>query len=367
MCGNNLPGRQNYAIITKNICSFSTVKFVWLVTDIRVLRVMETSMKGLSRLQKTHAGRKVWSASATRHAFFHYYLCHLYGEGMEFIMSKTIRETMQVQNSELYYEVYGEGIPFLIIHGWGVDHRLMSGRMEPVFNQSGLKFQRIYIDLPGMGRSRAGGSVKNSDDMLKVLLAFVDMMLPNYPFVLAGESYGGYLARAMIQSRGEQILGLMLLCPAVYPGYRKGNVVPHTVLVRDEAFLNTLSEQDRIGFEFMQVVQTQKVWERYKADIYDAVNANSENYFLHHVLNAAFTYDIDKLQQPFSKPSLILVGRQDTEVGYSDQFKLLKNYPRASYAVLDKAGHNLQLEQEELFGSLMREWLVRVQAEAGNS
>lgn len=281
-------------------------------------------------------------------------------------MNKTIKETVQVLDSEVYYEAYGEGTPFLIIHGWGVDHNLMSGRMEPVFNQSGLQFQRIYIDLPGMGRSKAGASVKNSDDMLKVLLVFVDKLLPNQPFALAGESYGGYLARALVQARGEQILGLMLLCPAVYPGYRKGNVVPHTVLERDEAFLSILSEEDRTGFEFMQVVQTQKVWERYKSDIYDAVKANSENYFLHHVLDGAFTYDIDKLQQPFNKPSLILVGRQDTEVGYSDQFKLLKNYPRASFAALDKAGHNLQIEQEELFASLMHEWLERVQAEAGN-
>ncbi|MFC4336360.1 alpha/beta fold hydrolase [Salininema proteolyticum] len=31
-----------------------------------------------------------------------------------------------------------------------------------------------------------------------------------------------------------------------------------------------------------------------------------------------------------------------------------------TFAVLDMAGHNAQIEQPELFGALMREWLGRV-------
>ena len=61
----------------------------------------------------------------------------------------------------------------------------------------------------------------------------------------------------------------------------------------------------------------------------------------------------------FDRPSLILTGRQDDSTGYLEQFALLPHYPRATYAVLDVAGHNLQLEQPELFGALVREWLQR--------
>jgi pimeloyl-ACP methyl ester carboxylesterase len=49
-------------------------------------------------------------------------------------------------------------------------------------------------------------------------------------------------------------------------------------------------------------------------------------------------------------------------VGYLDQFDLLPHYPRATYAVLDTAGHNLQIEQPQLFNALMGEWLDRVAA-----
>lgn len=64
--------------------------------------------------------------------------------------------------------------------------------------------------------------------------------------------------------------------------------------------------------------------------------------------------------EPFTRPTLILTGRQDSSVGYLDQFVPLPHYPRASFAVLDTAGHNLQFEQPELFEALMGDWLDRV-------
>ena len=66
------------------------------------------------------------------------------------------------------------------------------------------------------------------------------------------------------------------------------------------------------------------------------------------------------MNEKFNKPTLILLGRQDSSVGYKDAWSILDNYPRATFAVLDKAGHNLQIEQVEVFNSLVNEWLVRI-------
>ena len=63
----------------------------------------------------------------------------------------------------------------------------------------------------------------------------------------------------------------------------------------------------------------------------------------------------------FSKPSLFITGRQDNAVGYYDLYNLLEDYPRATFAILDTAGHNLQIEQEEVFNSLFLNWLERVE------
>lgn len=64
-----------------------------------------------------------------------------------------------------------------------------------------------------MGASPAPASIASSDDVLAALLDFVDDEIGAEPFLLVGESYGGYLARAVIRDRPDQVLGLALICP----------------------------------------------------------------------------------------------------------------------------------------------------------
>ncbi len=55
-----------------------------------------------------------------------------------------------------------------------------------------------------------------------------------------------------------------------------------------------------------------------------------------------------------------MTGRQDSTVGYARAWELLERYPRATFAVLDGAGHALPHEQPELLRALVTEWLDRV-------
>ena len=72
---------------------------------------------------------------------------------------------------QLYYEIIGNGIPIIMLHGYSCDNKLMQGAFEPIFKEIGEnKFQRIYLDLPGMGITKTTGKIKNADDMLGVLL-----------------------------------------------------------------------------------------------------------------------------------------------------------------------------------------------------
>ena len=59
----------------------------------------------------------------------------------------------------------------------------------------------------------------------------------------------------------------------------------------------------------------------------------------------------------------MVMGRQDSVVGYRGQWQMIENYTRASFVILDKAGHNLQIEQDILFNALVKEWLGRILAE----
>ncbi len=215
---------------------------------------------------------------------------------------------------------------------------------------------RIYVDLPGMGRSGAGEDIRNSDDVLRVLFALLDEIIPGQAFLLAGESYGGLLARGMLKERPHQVKGLLLICPAMVPGWRRGTVEPLRVVKRDEPLLGELTEEERRSFCYMNVRLTRSVWERYQTDIYDAIR-HQNRHFLDEVLDGSFTYDVDALSAPFEAPALVVTGRLDTEVGYTDQLELLKLYPNCTYIAIAGGGHNAQIEQPEIFASVVSGWI----------
>ncbi len=76
-------------------------------------------------------------------------------------------------------------------------------------------YQRIYIDLPGMGKSNAPDWINSSDHMLELLIACIEKIIPAKNFLLVGESYGGYLARGILTKLFERVNGLLLVCPVV--------------------------------------------------------------------------------------------------------------------------------------------------------
>ena len=47
-------------------------------------------------------------------------------------------------------------------------------------------------------------------------------------------------------------------------------------------------------------------------------------------------------------------------VGKHTHSRILRYFPHASFVVLDKAGHNLKIEQPELFNALVMEWLEQI-------
>jgi pimeloyl-ACP methyl ester carboxylesterase len=276
---------------------------------------------------------------------------------------KTIMECV-VRNLSLYYEDVGEGTPVLLLHGYHVDHRIMSGCMEPLFE--GLTgYRRIYVDLPGMGRTKPGW-VQCADDMLELLLTFIDRVLPGERFLLAGESYGGYLARGIVRRLGGRVAGLMLLCPAILTDFKKRTLPAHTVIAKDDALLASLSPEDLEAFTEINVVQTEEVFRRFRDEIQCGIQLADMPFLKAFQENAyGFSFDVDAPGAPYLNPALFLMGRQDGGVGYQDAWAILESYPRAAFAVLDRAGHNLQIEQPVLFDVLVKEWLERVKEAAG--
>ncbi|MGO4804644.1 alpha/beta fold hydrolase [Arthrobacter sp. 2MCAF15] len=260
-----------------------------------------------------------------------------------------------VSGVPVHYAEHGSGTPVLALHGAGVDHREIAGALEPIFaNVSG--FRRLYPDLPGMGRTPAPGTIASNDDVLDLLLGVIDATIGDEPMLVLGHSYGGYLARAVANLRPEQVVGLALICPV---GAHTRNVPEHEVLVSSAGLTAGLEPEPEASYRSYFVVQTPETLGRFQEVVSPAASLVDEPGLMR-IFSQWELRDRPESAQTYPHPVLILAGRQDATAGFTGSWELIEHYPRATFAVLDRAGHALLHEQPTLTHALVVEWLARV-------
>lgn len=199
-----------------------------------------------------------------------------------------------------------------MIHGFCVDHHLLLG-LDPLFAVRG-QWRRVYIDLPGMGKSDAGPEIERADAVADAVVSFARKTFANERFAILGNSFGGMIARHVVAEFGDQILGLALLCPAAVADHAQRIVPPPTILQKDPDLLASLDPADAVDYEEMAVLQSPENW----------------------------------------------------VVGFHDQIALSEHYVHSTVAVLDRAGHNVHLDQPEVTRVLLDEWLTRMERRMSN-
>jgi pimeloyl-ACP methyl ester carboxylesterase len=264
----------------------------------------------------------------------------------------------------VHYAEFGVGRPIILVHGWPGSHRYMVHDFEPIFDQL-PGWRRIYPDLPGMGNTKGPEWLTNQDQMLGVLEEFIDALIPGEHFTLVGSSYGSYLAQGLVFRQAERIDGVFYMVPVVHLPEEARTLPPESAtLVEDTALLSELEREESDLFLNHVVVQSRAMLEYIRTFMIPVFEA-ADQVFLEKILeNYDFSFDIYDLPHPFEKPVLFLMGRQDTMVGYANGWQMIEQYPRASFVVLDRAGHGLAIEQKQLFQSLTKDWLFRVQETA---
>ncbi|MCR2812133.1 alpha/beta fold hydrolase [Microbacterium sp. zg.Y1084] len=248
----------------------------------------------------------------------------------------------------------GSGTPVVFVHGNGVDHRMMLA-LDAAFDESGL-WERIYLDLPGFGATPALDAPGGLSQLADWLDEAVGGLLGSTPFAVVGASLGGLLARDLVARRPHQCLGMALLAPVVDSVRENRLVPPHAVLVEDAALVAGLSAADAEAYTELAVVQSRENWERFRRSVLPGLQSADVRAMARLAKDYALPALPDDHLAGFDRPVLMLTGRQDAVVGYEDQWALAQRFPRATYAVLDGAGHNLENDQPDLVQAHLARW-----------
>ncbi len=269
----------------------------------------------------------------------------------------------ELRDIPIHYELRGEGRPIIMLHGWSGHLRQMVFTMEPAFTgRPGWK--RVYLDLPGHGSTPARDWITGQDQILDVLLDFIDAVIPGQRFAVAAASAGALLGRGVVYRRAERMDGLLLVVPTIIAADADRQVPPRTYLAQDPALMAELTPEEAETFSSYGVVLSRRFIDMLRAFVPSKEEAGDPEFQSAIRMNPVrfgLSFDVDALPEPFPAPTLMVTGRQDSIVGYRQAWDVLENYPRATFAVLDRAGHSLEADAEELWTALVRDWLDRVE------
>jgi len=263
---------------------------------------------------------------------------------------------------ELNYSIYGTGQPILFIHGNGLNKESMEKIYEPFFSKNAV-YQRIYIDLPGMGESGSSKKIIDSDTMLEYIMKFIEELSLKHKLTLFGHSYGGYLCLGILHKMQENIKAAYLTCPVVYAEYHKRRVeysksiVEGKIIVKDNNsyYSDYLEMNTRIN---------KKSWDLYNKTIIPGLEkANFE--FIENIQRLdqryyKFTFE-DSLSIHCQTIITVLLGKYDHIVGYKDQLDFFQMFPNASLCVFSDGGHNLFIDNFEFNDLFVGNFIKRLE------
>lgn len=256
-----------------------------------------------------------------------------------------------------YTVVEGSGVPVVMLHGMGVDHRSLMV-LDDAFPEG---VQRIYVDLPGYGRTSALPAPGGLPELVDWFAETIDDLVGSRArFALLGNSMGGLLARDLLSRKPQRVLGMALIAPVVNPVYAHRTVARHVVNDPNPDLTSNLPQDKVVDFLQMGVNQSFEAWRRYQRYILpgtascdrEANERLSDRYWLDTEPESRFG--------TYSGPMLIVVGKEDQIVGYEDQRALLSHYPEAVFHIVDPAGHNIHIDNPEAVKPLVRHWAQRL-------
>lgn len=235
------------------------------------------------------------------------------------------------------YQTFGDGIPFLILHGWGSN----SDRWVAVADQISQKgFKVIIPDLPGFGKSDILPVAWNMNNYIKWLEEFVKELNIG-EFYLMGHSFGGALAVKLAINHAQEVKKLFLVSAA---SVRKKTA-------KKSAF-KSISKIVKI-FSFLPFYQL------FRKAFYKFIIVRSDYPYVEGVMKETFTNvifeDLSQFTGFIKTPTIIIWGDKDKSTPIDDAHFMNQKIKNSKLFIISGAGHILNRECPEVLAEKILE------------
>lgn len=255
--------------------------------------------------------------------------------------------TAVLNGIKLYYEVYGQGTPLVLMHGFAGT----AESWKPQIPALSAKYRLILYDARGHWRSESPRSADlySHDifaDDLRALLDHLDAEAA----IVGGLSMGGVIALTYYFKHPERVRALILADSG--PGFRNPERRAEWTRSR-ETVAQLLEEGGMPAFAKSKYALL---------DYYTAPNIMLQHdptglaHVNRKVLVIPDSQLIDRLPE-IRVPTLVLVGADDTDFLGAGEV-MARKIPGAVHVVIPKAGHGANVDQPEAFNHAILDFLA---------
>ena len=256
-----------------------------------------------------------------------------------------------IKNIKIAYEIYGEGEPIILIHGYSYNKSVWVVQKEVLSKH----FKVIPIDVRGSGESSHPEGPFTMDDLVEDLKSLMDFLKIDSAHLM-GWSMGGVIIQNFVLKYPERADKLILIATyANLPDKTGTNMLRDSII---DIYELRKTDPKKAFFQlakFMHSTKFRKEMEKdLKKKIYGLITAeqlikdSTENQCnpidLKNLTQAGNSHNtLDRLNEIKNK-SLLLAGSKDGLVPVILMEEMHKRMPNSDLKVIQGAGHKLFLE-----------------------
>lgn len=250
---------------------------------------------------------------------------------------------MEIKGIKVHCEVSGEGLPVLILHGWGASSEVM----RAAANSFEGKMKVYNLDLPGFGKSEEpredNWDIYAYADFVK---EFCRKNVIENPVVLA-HSFGGRIALILAGKKLININKMILTgCAGIKP--KRGadyyfKVYSYKLAKKAARVLGAFSKDNE-----------EKIKKKYGSADYAGASEKMRG-----VMVRTVNEDLKYLLPEIAVPCLLVWGENDDATPLADGKLMEKLIPDAGLAVMPGSGHFAFLENSAWFADIVRSFCAK--------
>ncbi|MDO5771765.1 MAG: alpha/beta hydrolase [Bacteroidales bacterium] len=253
-----------------------------------------------------------------------------------------MEKTINIRGTQLFYTVEGEGMPVILMHGWGCNH----STLKSIEAQLTPGFKVYNVDFPGFGGSNEPSAVWGVEEYTSLIEEFARQEHIESP-ILLGHSFGGRVG-ILFASRNK-VHKLILVDAA--------GVKPRRSLRYYYKVYSYKAIKHALLF-FLGKKRGETALNSYRAKVGSSDYSNASP-MMRAILSKVVNEDLKSVMPKIACPTLLIWGANDTATPLADAKIMEKLIPDAGLVSFDGVGHYSFLENPYQFAAVLKSFLSK--------